>query len=39
MILSEDHRAIQDAIRDYVQGEITPMPPSGTRSTISRPSS
>jgi alkylation response protein AidB-like acyl-CoA dehydrogenase len=24
MLLSEDHRAIQDAIRDYVQGEIAP---------------
>ena len=24
MLLSEDHRAIQDAIRDFVQGEIAP---------------
>ena len=24
MLLSDDHRAVQDAVRDYVQAEIVP---------------
>jgi alkylation response protein AidB-like acyl-CoA dehydrogenase len=32
----DDHRAVQDAVRTYVQERIAPRPRAGTRNTISR---
>jgi alkylation response protein AidB-like acyl-CoA dehydrogenase len=33
MVLSDDHRAVQDAVRSYVQAEIARTPRPGTRAT------
>lgn len=40
MLLSDESRAVQqEAVRDYLQGEIAPHRPAGTRTTILRPGS
>ena len=39
MLLSDDHRAVQDAVRAYVQAEIAPHAAAGTSRTSSPPRS